>query len=117
MAATHTPVEVGGTFLIREAFTMANDPEFKMRGITHVIAAPGGDHHPLLFRLTDPTGKPIQVQASLHSKFTVFDVIAELHLLANNLRLLVAEIDPAIDYPAAVSEEAAQLPEPLSKST
>lgn len=91
---------------------MANDPEFTMQGIRYVIAAPGGDHHPILFRLRDPTGKPIQVQAVLHSKFTVFDVIAELHLLANNLRLLVAELDPTIDYPAAVAGEAVPLSEP-----
>jgi len=95
---------------------MATDPEFRMHGISYVIAAPGGDHHPLLFRLRDPaTGKPTQVQAVLNSKFSVFEVIAELHMLANNLRLLVAEIDPTIDYPAAypaAAEEAAPRSEP-----
>jgi hypothetical protein len=96
---------------------MATDPEFTMQGIVHVIAAPGGDHHPLLFRLRDPTGKPVQVQAVLHSKFTVFDVIAELHLLANNLRLLVAETDPTIDFPAAVAGDSVLTRKPPSQST
>lgn len=89
---------------------MATDPEFVMKGITHVIAAPGGDHHPILFRFTDPEGRPVQVQAVLHTGFTIPEVIAELQLLATNIRLLS---DP--EYRASLAVAAGQSSPPPSQ--
>jgi len=71
-----------------------SNPEFQMKGITFVISATTNSGHPLPFKVKLPNGKSAEIQHSLRESFDVFDVIAELRLLANNLELTAAVITP-----------------------
>jgi hypothetical protein len=64
---------------------MANNPEFQMHGITFVIATPSGDRHALPFKIGS-----VELQRSLHSSYTVIDVVRELRELANAIEATVA---------------------------
>jgi hypothetical protein len=87
---------------------MAKNPEFTMQGITFVISAPGGARHALPFKLRLPNGKRAEIQHVLNQSFTVFDVIAELRLLANNLELMVTLPEQRLSTSLPVSVEAAE---------
>ena len=84
---------------------MANNPQFDMKGISFVISGPGAKAHALPFKLTTPDGQRIEVQRALNQSFTVFEVIAELRILANMLEAAVTDAVPALDFPAAVAHE------------
>jgi hypothetical protein len=87
---------------------MANNPEFNMQGITFVCSAPGGPRHPLPFKLRLPNGKRAEIQHVLNQSFTVFDVIAELRLLATNLELMATLPEQRFSPVIPVSVEAAE---------
>jgi len=84
------------------------NPEFNMQGITFVIAAPGGAKHALPFKLRLPNGKRAEIQHVLSHSFTVFDVIAELRLLALNLELMVTLPEQRLSPVLPVSAEAVE---------
>jgi hypothetical protein len=84
---------------------MANNPQFDMQGISFVVSSPGTQAHPLPFKLKLPDGKRIEVQRSLNQHFTVFEVIAELRVLALMLETAVSASEPRLDYPAAVMHD------------
>lgn len=87
---------------------MANNPEFNMKGITFVVAGPGSSQQPFVFKLRLPNGERAELQHVLNHSFTVFDVVAELRLLANNLELMATLPEQRISPVIPVSVEAAE---------
>lgn len=82
---------------------MATNPEFQMRGISFVIAAPGGDRHPLPFKLRLNNGRRIELQRAFEAHYTILDVIAELRLLADTLAEAATAPVGKLDYPSAIA--------------
>jgi hypothetical protein len=81
---------------------MANNPQFDMQGISFIVSSPGTQAHALPFKVKLPSGKVIEVQRAFNQHFTVFEVIAELRVLALMLETAIAAAPPVLDYPAAV---------------
>ena len=61
---------------------MANNPEFRMKGVRFVIASPAGSRHPLTFLVRLPNGRNMEVLGALHENYVVSEVATELRRLA-----------------------------------
>jgi hypothetical protein len=83
-----------------------------MKGISFVISATTNSGHPLPFKVKLPNGKSAEIQHSLRESFDVFDVIAELRLLATNLETTASLITPLTGKGPVTIHDPATLPLP-----
>ncbi len=88
-----------------------SNPEFQMKGVRFVISATTNAGHPLPFKVKLPSGQWAEIQHSLRESFDVFDVIAELRLLANNLESTANMITPLTGKQTVTVHDPAASPE------